>query len=137
MSQARHAMGGPNRVSSLQYDSVMSSLVNIQVDTNPLPGDGPDTSDQDQGESVEFHLEWKTPAGKGSGESKTTDDEGTTVRRRKGEEESIEEVPREKTEGGGSNDSEDNNKLLKDPLIWLGVLVPSTLRRSQQLFKQG
>lgn len=142
MSQARHAMGGPSHVSSLQYDCNMKPLVKVSVETNSSSSSSyDDLISHSQVPSkgmlqLDFDLEWTNPERKCIGKSERVGDsdgmEEASVRRRKVEE-SIEEVPMEKrdTDGGGGEE------MLKDPLLWFGVLVPQSLRHSQQLFKQG
>ena len=139
MAQARHAMGGPSRVSSLQYDSAMSALVNVQAKTPPksendakLPGK------DDSGEKTEFYLEWKLPNKKGKKPSADSKESDVSVRRRNVgsgiEDVSLkpEVASGDEREGGGSGGA-----VVKDPLLWFGVLVPPTLRQSQLCFKQG
>lgn len=137
MSQARHAMGGPNRVSSLQYDSVMSSLVNVQFnECSPSDADADKPSLDRRGKEAEFHLEWRSPGATASEPSKAAAEEEVTVRRRK-KEGGIEELVNLEDSGDNGDSVEGGNRTAKDPLLWFGVLVPPALRRSQQFFKQG
>ena len=133
MSQARHAMGGPGRVSSLQYDSVMTSLLNVRVETGKQSCDGAGKTDGPlQGGKIEFHLDWKTPMSRTSAKK----EEEFTVRRRRGEE-GVEEIVKVEESARSQEDGEGDENPVKDPLRWFGVLVPPALRRSQHFFKQG
>ena len=131
MSQARHAMGGPRCVSSLQYDSGMKSLVRVSL------------KEAESSSRAEFKVHrikpgevyrTKSTEGAQDGDDGKDDDdngeEGLLRRRRKGEEPSsvggIQEVG-----------SREVYMEAKDPIKWFGILVPQTLRRSQQCFVQG
>ena len=129
MSQARHAMGGPSHVSSLQYDCSMRSLVHV----DPSPDDLNHLEDPSlEDKSSNIHPEFKVQRRKPGNEvvrpklGAEPPREGM-VRHRKGEE-SVEEVPMGSQEVCGE---------LKDPIKWFGILVPQNLHRAQQCFVQG
>jgi len=122
-------MGGPARVSSLQYDSLMTSLVNVrEKEELPLSAGTGKVDGQVQGGKLEFHLDWKTPLKKISAKK----GKEFTVRRRRGEE-GVEEIVKVKESGRNQEDGECEEKSMKDPLHWFGVLVPPSLRSSSIL----
>lgn len=139
MSQARHAMGGPRFVSSLQYDSAMKSLVHLHLNTEetektPSSYDDLLSIGQTGGKiRAEFEVKRIEP-GKGYRAKSKSEDESaeSLLRRRKGEESGpIEDVP---TAPGKIQESCEE---AKDPIKWFGILVPQNLRRAQQCFVQG
>lgn len=149
MSQARHAMGGPNSVCSLQYDSGMKALARLTLETNLTPP-GTEISSYDSDglitptrDGEQFHAEFRvqrlTP-GKVQGKCgpEKVESVETEIRKRKGQLSS--EVSNEVTpaveEVKGLQEMEEETGL-KDPLKWFGILVPQTLRQSQQCFMQG
>ena len=134
MTQARHAMGGPRHVCSLQYDSVMKPLVKLHIKSNADVEEIGGCSYNELTRMVPaketLQIEFKVDRMKPGEVRRVKDDIGdhvTTRRRIKGEEAgSIEDVT--KTEV---------LEELKDPIKWFGILVPQNLRRSQQHFVQG
>lgn len=125
MSQARHAMGGPGHVSSVQYDSGMKSLVRIHLSED---SGGIDPLPTTPRSCTEFKVQRLKPGEIGVERAEDEVPSGDTVRRRKGEE-SIEDVPLGK--------SKEVKEELKDPIKWFGILVPQSLRQAQQHFVQG
>ena len=156
MAQARHSMGGPSSVSSLQYDGGMTSLVHTTStfdaesynDLTKLVTPGKELN-------VEFQIDRidpSKPIKSGDSQSKETisqqNGESQLRRRNVGKESSlIEDVPlkSEPTVDGkaGSQDEQkkedtcETKSPVKDPLKWFGILVPPYLRRSQGHFCQG
>ena len=122
-------------MSSLQYDCTMKPMVKVTMDTNCNSlSCYEDLVNHCQAPSagelqLDFHVEWDSKGRRDSSVSKSMSEhvDEVSMRRRRGE--AIEDVLTEGNGGGG--------KVLKDPLLWFGVLVPPSLRRSQQLFKQG
>ena len=135
MAQARHAMGGPSSVSSLQYDGRMSALVHV----NPVPE--VETYDEltklvssKEGLSIEFQVNRSDPSKPvKKPDSKTRSAEGE-LRRRNVDKDSVEDVPQKETKETTTIECKDE---VMDPIKWFGVLVPPYLRRSQDHFKQG
>lgn len=128
MSQARHAMGGPGRVSPLQYDSTMKALVRLELD--PALEDGKLKSEALHAEFKVHRVKPGSHAVQEKASSSIESAEGV-ARRRKGEE-SIEDVPPAGQKGVACGGEE-----MKDPIKWFGILVPQNLRRSQQCFIEG
>jgi hypothetical protein len=163
MAQARHAMGGPTTVSSLQYDAVMTPLVSVNVSSEAKAYDEL-LAEMDSGSSwAEFKVNRVMP-GKPVRKSRLseTDDSadiagggsgGSGLRQRKRVEEvkdpmayemkqlDVDDVTKvmtslklkEKDDKG----TFESNEQLKDPIKWFGVLVPQTLRLSQKHFVTG
>ncbi len=137
MSQARHTMGGPSTVSSLQYDARMEALVrlesnNLEADTSydaltKLLASSKELS------SIDFQVSRQDPT-KPSTKVKRSDE--SQLRRRNVDKGSVEDVPlsKEPQETVFVNGHEECT--VRDPLNWFGVLVPPYLRRSQDHFKQ-
>ena len=127
-------------MSSLQYDSTMKPLMHVTVDTNlsslacydDIVNDCLAPSAREL--EFNFQVEWANACKQECVASgKVVESERLNLRRRKGDEpieNSDQDVPREGKDGS-------SEELLKDPLIWFGVLVPPSLRHSQQMFKKG
>ena len=131
MAKARYAMGAQT-VGALQYDTVMSALVHVRPSLEIL-------SHHEMEECFEFQVERIQP-GKVD-KSHTSQLEESHLRRRKplsANEHSVEDLPpaeeeRAEEEKEGVREGEPP----KDPLKWFGILVPQSLRHSQQCFIQG
>ena len=144
MAKARYAMGGQT-VGALQYDTVMSALVHVRASREIVSYDEGVSLN---GDYVNFEVDRVQP-GKGDKSHDASHDNqlGGSVsgevqlRRRKpvtGEEQerlSVEDLLPALVgeEGEGMVEGEPP----KDPLRWFGVLVPRSLRHSQQSFIQG
>ncbi len=140
MSQARHAMGGPLMVSSLQYDARMKALVSIESSVNSGVSFNELTKLPDKKLVIEFQVDRKIPSNpikKVASVIKQSSD--SQVRRRKFnvDKGSVEDVPlsKEPCETVTMDDDDETYELI-DPIKWFGVLVPPYLRRSQDHFKQ-
>lgn len=136
MSQARHAMGGPSTVSSLQYDARMRALVHIEstLETNASYDDLTKLASKEL--NVEFQVDRNDP--KKIFKDKNTDTkqfEQSQLRKRKMNKDSVEDVPTSKEPSETIVTT--SHDQAKDPIKWFGVLVPPYLRRSQDHFKQG
>lgn len=120
-------------VSPLQYDSGMKSLAQVNLVTNLSTVKEDSTSYEEllnvSGKDkveAEFKIQKVKPGSVCRPVSETASAEGGALRKRKGEE-GIEEVIT----------NQEVSREVKDPLKWFGILVPQTLRRSQQCFVQG
>ena len=136
MAKARYAMG-TQTVGALQYDTVMSALVHVKPSLETV-------SHHETEECFEFQVERIRP-GKvdksHTSQLKEAVEEESHLRRRKplsAEGHSVEDLPpaeeeraEEEKEGVREGDPP------KDPLKWFGILVPQSLRHSQQCFIQG
>ena len=131
MSQARYAMGAQT-VSCAQYDAVMNPLVHIEIHS-ALP-----SSNNDQEAQCEFIVKrQQLPSAKIEASCK------------KAVVTSVETTLRQRKPGGSQVDDGttvtrvlDKDRTMegeepKDPLKWFGILVPRSLRQSQQNFIQG
>ena len=135
MAQARHVMGGPSSVSSLQYDGRMSALVHV----NPVPeveayDELTKLVSSKEGLSIEFQVnrsDSSKPVKKPDSKTKSAEGE---LRRRNVDKDSVEDVPLKGTKETTTIECKDE---VNDPIKWFGVLVPPYLRRSQDHFKQG
>ena len=116
-------MGGPSRVSQLQYDSTMKALVKLELNSNLGSCDQPENNSH-----TEFRVHRTKP-----GDVKSAREEKVVARRRKGESSGIEDVTLVEKDGEGVVEGEET----KDPIKWFGILVPQSLRRSQQCFIEG
>jgi hypothetical protein len=96
----------------------LAQVANLPVET-PTSYEDLET----KGVCVEFEVQRFKPGTMCKPKPSSKDDD--SLRRRKGEE-GIEEVV-----------TEEVTREVKDPIRWFGVLVPQTLRRSQQCFVQG
>ena len=163
MAQARHAMGGPRTVSSLQYDAVMNALVTTEIDEDTTTSTYDDLLKklESDGEWVEFKIDRVVP-GKPVKRARLVDNtdesansSGSAIRQRKKTEESMKES--ESVGEGTPQGVEDVTKMaaswklkdrdesgtfeskeeIKDPIKWFGILVPQSLRQSQQHFVTG
>lgn len=133
MAKARYAMGAQT-VGALQYDTVMSALVHVKPNLEIL-------SHNETEECFEFQVE-RIRSGKvdksHTSQLKEAVEEESHLRRRKplsAEGHSVEDLPlaEEEREEEGVREGEPP----KDPLKWFGILVPQSLRHSQQCFIQG
>ena len=126
---------------SLQYDSAMKSLVNIELQTNltlseeteipSLYSDMATLVPPGEKFSAEFHVERMKPGEVYRDCVRSEEDESDDkLRQRKVRSlEGVEDVPR--------GENREVVKELKDPLKWFGILVPQSLRQAQQHFIQG
>ena len=137
MAKARYAMGAQT-VGALQYDTVMSALVHVRL--NPETVSHSETVSPTE-EHFAFKVERIQP---GRGDKPHTSQleeavrEESHLRRRKpvsAEGHSVEELPPEEEREVEKGVRE--GEPLKDPLKWFGILVPQSLRHSQQCFIQG
>ena len=122
MAKARYAMGH-HAVGALQYDAVMTPLVHVETSNELALFDETDSN-------LEFRVERLQLGRKESPEG--TDSSGTELRRRRpgsGGQSSVEDVPVQR--------ESESVMEVKDPLKWFGILVPQSLRHSQQYFIQG
>ena len=156
MAQARHAMGGPKTVSSLQYDAVMRALATTEISEDTVASyDDLLKRVESTGDCcVEFKINRIIP-GKPVKRSRLSDETvesagsgGSTVRQRKNVEDStrsmaqgVQDLTR-KTASWKLKDREEaetfeSKEEIKDPIKWFGILVPQSLRQSQQHFITG
>ena len=138
MAKARYAMGAQT-VGALQYDTVMSALVHVRPN--------PETVSHDETVSpTEEHFAFKVERIQlGRVDNSHTSQleeavrEESHLRRRKplsAEEHSVEELPPVEEEQEMEKGVREGEPP-KDPLKWFGILVPQSLRHSQQCFIQG
>ena len=159
MAQARHAMGGPKSVSSLQYDAVMTPLVSVEVSSEAKTYDKLLVEVESGKDWAEFKVNRFVP-GKPVRKSRLSEsdesaDSGGGLRQRKRTEDlrkdpgpmvyemrslEVEDATKEimslKLKDNETRTYESNEQL-KDPMKWFGVLVPRTLRQSQKHFVTG
>ena len=139
MAKARNSMGGPTSVSSLQYDSVMTPLVHVTTSYDPVSYDDKELQKLSlEGVPVQFKVDriqpGKAPASEQS-RSSDSSKEGGELRKRKGGTKGVEDVPVRQDETAG--ETFEVKKEIKDPIKWFGILVPQSLRQSQQHFVKG
>ena len=132
MAKARYAMGAQT-VSALQYDTVMSALVHVKPSLEIL-------SHNETEDCFEFQVERIRPGKVDKSHTSQLEEavqEESHLRRRKpvsAEGHSVEDLlPAEEWAEEGVREGEPP----KDPLKWFGILVPQSLRHSQQCFIQG
>ncbi|KAJ1095561.1 hypothetical protein NDU88_000723 [Pleurodeles waltl] len=138
LSQSRYAMGNKG-VSSLQYGSQMEPLVRVSASASE---DG----------SCQFQVERITSTKQETADAPylpIVEDIGPrdqVLRKRKGpvkteEPTSPEKLPVDEAEpsmpGKAQGIKEAERVASQDPLKWFGILVPQSLRRAQNSFKQG
>ena len=125
MAKARYSMP-PKSVSSLQYDSVLTPLVHADT----LSATAPPCCYEEipVGGRLEPAFSVRRVKEKGTGKLSSSEEGGDGLRRRTGG--GVEELAAE-MEGLAVGEK------LKDPLTMFGVLVPQSLRLSQQYFIQG
>ena len=167
MAQARHAMGGPTSVSSLQYDAVMAPLVSIDVSSEAKAYDELLAEVDSGSDWAEFKVNRVVP-GKPVRKSRLSESDesadiiggggggggsGLRQRKRSGEVKDpmayemkqldVDDVTKVMTSlklkdpDKGNKGTFESNEQLKDPIKWFGVLVPQTLRQSQKHFVTG
>ena len=138
MAKARYAMGAQT-VGAPQYDTVMSALVHVRL--NPEIVSHSETVSPTE-EHFAFKVERIQP---GRGDNSNTSQleeavrEESHLRRRKplsAEGHSVEELPPVEEEQEAEKGVREGDPP-KDPLKWFGILVPQSLRHSQQCFIQG
>ena len=139
MSQARHTMGGPSTVSSLQYDARMVALVRLESTLKADTSYDALTklaSSNELSSSIDFQVNRQDPT-KPSPKVVIKQSDESQLRRRNVDKGSVEDVPlsKEPQETVFVN-GHDEECTVRDPLKWFGVLVPPYLRRSQDHFKQ-
>ena len=158
MAQARHAMGGPKSVSSLQYDAVMTPLVSIELSTEAESYEELLTKTNSDSDWVEFRVKRIVPGKpvKRSRMSESGDsiiDGGSLLRQRTKADDTQDPMSCEmkplnvdalnktmtslKLKDNEEQETYELKEEVKDPLKWFGVLVPQTLRQSQQHFTTG
>ena len=156
MAQARHAMGGPKMVSSLQYDAVMTPLVSLEVTKEAECYEDVMKTLDGSSDVLEFKVHRVVPGKPVNKQSRllsknadSADNEQSLRQRKKTSEDvvlkpqGVEDVTKTMTslelederEEGGTFESK--NEEAKDPIRWFGVLVPQSLRQSQQHFVKG
>lgn len=134
-------MGGPTSVSSLQYDSVMAPLVHMSTSYEPADYDDEQLQKLSlEGVPVEFKVDriqpGKAPTSKMNSSLIESSKEGGELRKRKGHGSGgVEDVPVTQEETG--EETYEVKKEIKDPIKWFGILVPQSLRQSQQHFIRG
>ena len=136
MAKARYAMGAQT-VGALQYDTVMSALVHVRLNPETVSHDKTVSPTE---EYFEFEMERFQPGKVDNSHTSQLEEavqEESHLRRRNvsAKEHSVEELPPE--EEGEVEKGVREGEPLKDPLKWFGILVPQSLRHSQQCFIQG
>ena len=155
MAQARHAMGGPKSVSSLQYDAVMTPLVSVEVNTEAKTYNELLAEVDSGSEWAEFKVNRIVPGkpARKSRLSETNESADSGLRQRKRTEDTSDPMSYEmkpldvddvtkamtswKLKDKDDKGTFESNEQLKDPIKWFGVLVPQTLRQSQKHFVTG
>ena len=139
MAKARYAMGAQT-VGALQYDTVMSALVHVRPNPETVLHDETVSPTE---ECFEFKVE-RIQLGKvdnsHTSQLEETVREESHLRRRKpvsAEGHSVEDLPPVEEEEGKEEKGVREGELPKDPLKWFGILVPQSLRHSQQCFIHG
>ena len=135
MAKARYAMGAQT-VGALQYDTVMSALIHVRLSLETV-------SHHKLEECFEFQVERIRP-GKvdksHTSQLKEAVQEESHLRRRKpvsAEGHSVEDLLPAEEEREEEKEGVREGEPPKDPLKWFGILVPQSLRHSQQCFIQG
>ena len=138
MAKARYAMGAQT-VGALQYDTVMSALVHMRLNSETvLHGETVSPTE----ERFEFKVERIQPGmvdKSHTSQLEETVQKESHLRRRKpvsAEEHSVEDLPPAEEEREVEKGVREGEPP-KDPLKWFGILVPQSLRHSQQCFIQG
>ncbi|XP_069065628.1 coiled-coil domain-containing protein 115 isoform X1 [Pleurodeles waltl] len=147
LSQSRYAMGNKG-VSSLQYGSQMEPLVRVSASFSLFSLLGSASEDG----SCQFQVERITSTKQETADAPylpIVEDIGPrdqVLRKRKGpvkteEPTSPEKLPVDEAEpsmpGKAQGIKEAERVASQDPLKWFGILVPQSLRRAQNSFKQG
>ena len=145
-------MGGPKSVSSLQYDAVMAPLVSVEINREADSyEDLMKNSAESDGDLIEFKVHRIVPGkpvkrSRLSSKDADSADDGSSLRQRKKQDVSlksqgVEDVTKMMTswklEDNPEHGTYESNEMMKDPIKWFGVLVPQSLRQSQQHFVTG
>lgn len=139
MAKARYAMGAQT-VGALQYDTVMSALVHVRLNPETVSHDETVSPTE---ECFEFKVERIQPGKVDNSHTSQLEEavrEESHLRRRKpvsAEEHSVEDLRPAEEEEREVEKGVREGEPPKDPLKWFGILVPQSLRHSQQCFIQG
>lgn len=136
MSRARYNMGN-KAVTSLQYnDKDMTALINVGLSKIAVGETESKESDDDSAIEDQFKYIPVKPANQDDEDNGSNSIKGTELRRRvtQKETESFDELS-DKLNAVKLNEISSNKQ--QDPLTWFGVLVPQSLRQSQNSFKQA